>query len=239
MCGRFTQERSDRELAEIFGAEPLADDPGGRFNVAPTDPASVVVQRDDRRAIATYRWGLVPHWSADATGAARHINARAETVATSAAFRDSLARRRCLVPADGFYEWQRIERRRQPYFIHRPDGRPLAFAGLWSGWRDPETNEVRRTFTIVTTRANERVATLHDRMPVILAPGAWSTWLDPRLSDVGELLALLEPAPEGELELFPVVPLVNNVRNQGSALLERIDDSILDTATAREATLGL
>jgi len=240
MCGRFTQERSDRELAQIFEAEQLADDPGGRFNIAPTDPATVVVQREDRRAVVSYRWGLVPHWSTDASGAARLINARAETVATSRTFRDSLLRRRCLVPADGFYEWQRLERRRQPYFIHRPDGGTLMFAGLWSGWRDPATNEVRRTFTIVTTAANDRVATLHDRMPVILPPDAWATWLDPRVGDAGELMALLQPAPDDSLELFPVVPLVNNVRNQGPELITRVDPaSAAEAAAGLEATLGL
>jgi putative SOS response-associated peptidase YedK len=239
MCGRFTQERSDRELAEIFEAEPLTDDPGGRFNIAPTDPATVVVQREERRALTTYRWGLVPHWATDASGAARLINARAETVASSSTFRDSLLRRRCLVPADGFYEWQRLERRRQPYFIHPPDGRAIAFAGLWSGWHDPETNEVRRTFTIITTAANDRIAALHDRMPVILPHDAWASWLDPRPADIGELMALLRPAPDDDLELVPVVPLVNNVRNQGPALIRRLEDQVDEGVGAPEATLGL
>jgi len=239
MCGRFTQERSDRELAEIFEAEQLGDDPGGRFNIAPTDPATVVVQRDDRRALTTYRWGLVPHWSTDGSGAARLINARAETVATSSTFRDSLLRRRCLVPADGFYEWQRLERRRQPYFIHRPGSEPLAFAGLWSGWRDPATNDVRRTFTIVTTAANERLGALHDRMPVILPPDAWTTWLDPTLNDTSELMALLQLAPEDSLELFPVVPLVNSVRNQGPKLIARLESPALGVEGGIEATQGL
>src|SRR6266516_1586710 len=144
MCGRFVQERSHTELAGIFGAEPLTDDPGGRFNVAPTDPASVVVEGDDRRALTTYRWGLVPHWATDASGAARMINARSETLASSSAFRDSLVRKRCLVPAGGFYEWRREERRPQPFYIRRPNSEPLAFAGLWSGWHDPDSGEVRR-----------------------------------------------------------------------------------------------
>jgi putative SOS response-associated peptidase YedK len=237
MCGRFTQERSDTELADIFEAEPLSDDPGGRYNVAPTDPASVVVERDGRRAIRTYRWGLVPHWATNASGAARHINAREETILTSGAFRESFARRRCIVPADGFYEWRKDGGRRQPYLIHRPDGVPLGLAGLWSGWREPESGTVRRTFTIVTTAANAAMAPLHDRMPVVLAPDAWARWLDPNAPDLGELRALLRPAPDEWLEIYPVEPLVNNVRNNGPALVRRLEGGLEPSAPA--GTLGL
>ena len=220
MCGRFTQQRPTSELAEIFGAEDLADDPGKRYNVAPTDPAAVVVQRDDRRAVVAYRWGLVPHWATDAKGASRTINARAETVASMPTFRDAFRRRRCIVPVDGFYEWRRDGTDRQPFLIRRVDRRPLALAGLWAGWREPTSGEVRRSFTIVTTRPNELVAQLHDRMPVVLAPGAWSIWLDPGLRDVAELRGLLGPAPDGELEMFAVSRHVNNVRRNGPELVE-------------------
>jgi putative SOS response-associated peptidase YedK len=219
MCGRFTQQRPTSELAEIFDAENLADDPGGHYNVAPTDEAAVVVQRDDRRAVVSYRWGLVPHWSADASGAAGRINARAETVAVTPAFRDSFLRRRCLVPVDSFYEWRREEGVRQPYRIVRSDGSPLILAGLWSGWRDPADGLVRRTFTIVTTRANEQIAELHDRMPVVLGPDAWQRWLDPRSTDPGELHAMLIPAEDTPLDVYPVVRLVSNVRNDGPELI--------------------
>lgn len=220
MCGRFTQQRPTSELAEIFGAEDLADDPGERYNVAPTDPAAVVVQRDDRRAVVAYRWGLVPHWATDARGAARAINARAETVASVPTFRNAFRRRRCIVPVDGFYEWRREGTVRQPFLIRRVDRRPLALAGLWAGWRDPSSGEVRRSFTIVTTRPNELVSVLHDRMPVVLAPGAWENWLDAELRDVGELRGLLEPAPDGELEMFAVGRHVNDVRRNGPELVE-------------------
>jgi putative SOS response-associated peptidase YedK len=237
MCGRFTQERSDTELAAIFEAEPLANDPGERFNVAPTDPASVVVERHDRRALTTYRWGLIPHWATNPAIGSRQINARAETLATSHAFRDSFARRRCIVPADGFYEWRRGSGRPQPYLIHRADDAPLGLAGLWSGWRDPSTGEVRRTFTIVTTQANDTVAPLHDRMPVVLPRDAWATWLDPDPADLGELQALLRPAPDGWLAVFAVEPLVNNVRNNGPELIRRLEPQ--PDLAAREETLGL
>jgi putative SOS response-associated peptidase YedK len=220
MCGRFTQQRPTSEMAEIFDAENLADDPGGHFNVAPTDEAAVVVQRDDRRAVTRYRWGLIPHWADDPKIAGRTFNARAETIAAMPAFRDAFRRRRCLVPVDSFYEWRRENGVRQPHRILRADGLPLALAGLWAGWRDPETGSVRRTFTIVTTRANDRIAALHDRMPVVLPQRAWGTWLNPRPVDPGELHALLAPSDEVALEIYPVVRLVNNVRNDGPALVE-------------------
>jgi putative SOS response-associated peptidase YedK len=218
VCGRFTQQRPTSELAEIFEAEDLAGDPGDHYNVAPTDEAAVVVQRDDRRAVVRYRWGLIPHW-ADEAMASRTFNARAETVAVAPAFRTALVRRRCLVPVDSFYEWRREGAVRQPYRIVRSDGRPLVLAGLWSGWREPETGDIRRTFTIITTRATERIADLHDRMPVILAPERWSAWLDTVGTDRGELQGLLVAAEDEPLEIYPVPTLVNNVRSNGAALV--------------------
>jgi putative SOS response-associated peptidase YedK len=220
VCGRFTQQRPTSELAEIFGAEDLADDPGGHYNVAPTDAAAIVVERDHRRAITSYRWGLIPHWATDARIAARTFNARAETVGSMPAFRDAFRRRRCLVPVDSFYEWRREGTVRQPYRIVREDGRPLALAGLWAGWRDVATGEVRRTFTIVTTTASSRIAELHDRMPVVVSPEAWSIWLNPEPTDLGELHALLVPAEREPLAIYPVVRLVNNVRMDGPELVE-------------------
>jgi putative SOS response-associated peptidase YedK len=218
VCGRFTQERPTSELAEIFDADNLASDEGGHFNVAPTDEAALVVQRDERRAIVRFRWGLVPHWAAEAKIAGRTFNARAETIAVTPAFRDAFHRRRCLVPVDSFYEWKREGGVRQPYRIAALDGMPLVLAGLWAGWRDPADGAVRRTFTIVTTTANDAIRELHDRMPVILPRAAWTTWLDPRRPDVGELHGLLVPA-RAPLEIYPVVRLVNNVRNDGPELL--------------------
>ena len=222
MCGRFTQQRPASELAEIFGAEPLVDDPGGHFNVAPTDEALVVVQREDRRAVTAYRWGLIPHWAKEAKVGSRMFNARAETIATSPAFRDAFARKRCLVPVDSFYEWKREGTLRQPYRVVRRDDQPLALAGLWAGWRDPATDTVRRTFTIITTTPNEALADLHDRMPVVLEADAWSRWLDPAPSDPGELLGLLVPNETVDLEVYAVDRLVNNVRSDGPALIERL-----------------
>ncbi len=222
MCGRFTQERPASELAEIFAAEPLRDDPGAHFNVAPTDEATVVVQREDRRAVTGYRWGLIPHWATDAKVGSRMFNARAETLTTSPAFRDAFRRKRCLVPVDSFYEWKREGTIRQPYRVVRRDGRPLALAGLWAGWHDPATQTVRRTFTIVTTSPNKALADLHDRMPVIVPQDAWDRWLDPTPPDPAELLGLLLPTDEVELEIYPVERLVNDVRRDGPELIRRL-----------------
>jgi putative SOS response-associated peptidase YedK len=219
MCGRFTQQRPTSEIAAIFDAEDLAGDGGSHFNVAPTDEAAVVVEREDRRAVVRYRWGLVPSWADDPRAGGRAFNARAETLATSPMFRDAFRRRRCLVPVDGFYEWLRTGSMKQPMHVHDPDGEPLALAGLWAGRRNDETGEWLRTFTIVTTRPNGFMASIHDRMPVVVPRDAWATWLDPAPRDPGELRALLEPREDVALAADPVAALVNNVRNDGPELI--------------------
>ena len=173
MCGRFTQQRPTAELAEIFDAEPLVEASEPRFNVAPTDGVVAVVRPpDDRRLLTSLRWGLIPAWAADARAGSRMINARAETIFASPAYRASVRKRRCLIPADGFYEWRRGSdgsgTTKQPYLIHRLDGAPLALAGIWSPWRQPESGEWLRSCAIVTTTPNPLMARLHDRMPVIL-----------------------------------------------------------------------
>ena len=219
MCGRFTQERPASELAEIFGAEPLVDDSGGHYNVAPTDEALVVVQREERRAVTAYRWGLIPHWATEAKVGSRMFNARAETLTVSPAFSRAFQRRRCLVPVDSFYEWKREGAVRQPYRVSRADGQPLVLAGLWAGWHDPVTDAVRRTFTIITTTPNTSLSDLHDRMPVIVPDDAWALWLNLSDADRGELRALLEPDDSVPLEIYPVRRLVNDVRQDGPELI--------------------
>lgn len=223
MCGRFVQERSIAELAELFEAEPIADLPPARYNLAPSQPAAVVVERPDgRRGVTAFEWEFIPAWSAGAGETRRPINARAEGLASSRLFREAFRRRRCLVPADAFFEWAHAPGRR-PHAIRRRDRRPLAFAGLWESWRDPGTGIVRRTFAIVTTAANELVEPLHDRMPVALPPEAWSDWLDPDAAHPGLLGLLVRVQPADQLEAFPVRRLVNDVRNDGPGLLEPDD----------------
>ena len=227
MCGRMTQQRPTSELAEIFDAEDRIDAPGGRYNLAPTDEAAVVVQRDESRAIVAYRWGLIPHWSQSANTGNRMFNARAETLDRNSAFRYAFAKRRCLVPADAYYEWKRVGKVRQPYAIARPDGRPIALAGLWAGWKDEDTGEVIRSFTIITTSANDMMSPIHDRLPVMLPDAAWHRWLDPGRVEgeaLAELKGLLVPSQEDWLELYPVSRRVNDVRNNGPDLVERIPE---------------
>ena len=224
MCGRMTQRTDPAEIGRIFDAEvderQLQAEPGPRYNVAPTQPVRVVVQSDETRFVELHRWGLVPAYARRIADGARLINARAETVATSPAFRSSFARRRCLVPVEGFYEWHRDGRRRQPFLIYPPDERPLALAGVWNPWRDPRDGEWLLSCAVVTTRANGLVAALHDRMPVILDEPSARLWLDPSVGDPGLLTELLQPAAEDLLLMRPVSPLVNNPNNEGPALLE-------------------
>ena len=223
MCGRMTMRTGPSELATIFDAEVRDSDAweelGPRYNVAPTQPITVVVQRDDGRAIEEHRWGLVPSWAKSPAAGSRMINARAETVATSSAFRASFLRRRCIIPADGFYEWRRDGRAKQPFLIHTPNDEPLAFAGLWAPWRDPSTGEWLISAAVVTTAANEKVGQLHNRMPAILGNEEWRLWIDPELRDEALLRDLLQPAADDLLELRAVSTLVNNANNEGAALL--------------------
>jgi putative SOS response-associated peptidase YedK len=245
MCGRFTQERATSELAEIFGAEDRVELPGGRFNVAPTDPAAVVVQREDHRAISAYRWGLIPHWSETAKTGNRMFNARAESIDRNPAFRYAFGKRRCLVPVDAFYEWRRDGDARLPYAVVREDRKPMALAGLWAGWKDPDTEEIIRSFTIVTTGPNDLMRPIHNRMPVVVPESAWDQWLDPTLTkpaDLAELHGLLVPAEDDTLDAYRVSPRVNSVRNDGPELVEPVDDKGRhdpEIGPPAEPTLGL
>jgi putative SOS response-associated peptidase YedK len=219
----MTMRADPSDVAQIFDAEerdPIAlRELGPRYNVAPTQPIEVVVQRDDGRFLELHRWGLVPAWAKSLAVGSRMINARAETLATSSAFRASFLKRRCVIPADGFYEWRRVGGKKQPFLIHAPDDRPLAFAGLWAPWKDPASGDWVLSAAVVTTKANETVAQLHDRMPVILAPDAWRLWADPEIRDEDLLADLFRPAADDLLELVPVSPLVNNANNEGPELL--------------------
>jgi putative SOS response-associated peptidase YedK len=270
VCGRFVSSSPPDELARYFGAAPPGDPPlSPNYNVAPTVDVYAVMETAPRvepggeapppdrgpeageatssgggavRRVEAFHWGLVPGWAKDLSVGNRMINARSETIATKNAFRRPFARRRCIIPADGFYEWTKVpgHRKKQPYFIHRTDDEPLAFAGLWEVWRGPKDNgaggdgaggaddgegEERpfiRSCTIITTSANETMAAIHDRMPVILPPSAWDAWLDPANDDVESLGRLLVPAPPELITMHPVSIEVSNVRNKGPHLTEPV-----------------
>lgn len=226
MCGRFAQPRSSEELARIFHARPAADLAGNQFNVAPTDEVAAVVEHHGERVVDAFRWGLVPFYATTSKGAARLINARAETAETTPAFRTAFERHRCIVPADAFYEWRRHRDpatgrvvRSEPFAIRREDGDLLALAGLWSSWRDPASAARLYTCTILTTDPNELVARLHSRMPVVLDPNDWDAWLG-ESTPRAEIRVMLRPAPLDGLAAYAVSPAVNNVRSEGPELLD-------------------
>ena len=228
MCGRFVQASSPELLVARFGVdEPAAARHEPSYNVAPRATVYAVRDRagDDggcRRYLSDLRWGLIPSWAKDPKVGDRMINARAESLADKPAYERAFRRHRCLVPAEGFYEWQRRGSRKQPMFIHRRDGEPMAFAGLWAAWRDAN-GEWLRSCAIVTTNANNTVAPLHDRMPVVLEERDWDCWLDPGSGDVDALRHLLQPASDDLLVAYPVGSAVNSADNDGPELVERVE----------------
>jgi putative SOS response-associated peptidase YedK len=209
MCGRYMLTSPVEALRQLFMFEQRPN-LMARYNIAPTQEVPIVRLTRDRaaRELIMVRWGLVPFWADDLAIGNRLINARCETVHTARAFREAYGRRRCLVPADGFFEWQKQGKLRQPFLIERKDRAPFAFAGLWERWRGAD-DAVVRSCTIITCPANELVAPLHDRMPVILAPEAHAQWLDPNTDARG----LLTPCPSAWLESYPVNPRVNSPKN--------------------------
>lgn len=232
MCGRMLLTTPVSEIQKIFGV-PEAPNLAPRWNIAPTqDIAAVRVGSEDGgrggRHLVLLRWGLVPHWAEDPCIGNRMINARAESVADKPAFRTAFRQRRCLIPIDGFYEWQALEggKRKQPYAIRRRDRAPMALAGLWERWPGPKGQSLPpqplQTATIVTTTANAVLKPLHDRMPVVLAPSDWDLWLDER-APLPMVQDLLRPAPDDALEAYPVSTRVNNVRNDDESCIVPID----------------
>jgi putative SOS response-associated peptidase YedK len=221
MCGRYASFLPAEATARLFRVAGPLPNVAASWNVAPTQDAMAVRRHPDsgERRLDLLRWGLVPHFTKDLKAARRPINARAETVATSGMFRAALAARRCLVPADAFYEWRVLGADKQPYAIARRDGQPMAFAGLWEGWRSPE-GEVLRSFTIVTTTANATLRPLHERMPVVLEAADWPAWLGETAADP---LALLRPATDDALHAWPVSRRVGNVRNNDAELLAPVE----------------
>jgi putative SOS response-associated peptidase YedK len=225
MCGRFTLSAQPALIAEAFGLSevpPLAP----RYNIAPTQRAAVIRQPSGGGAprLEELRWGLVPAWADDPSIGNRLINARSETVAEKPSFRSAFRHRRCLVPADGFYEWAKTSGGRQPWHFHRPDHGPFGLAGLWERWQAPGS-EPLETFTILTTAANPVVARVHERMPVILPPEAYEEWLDPELDQPAHLARWLAPAPEELLVATAVSQRVNSSSVDDPDCLAPVGDS--------------
>ncbi|HEX6148271.1 SOS response-associated peptidase [Nocardioides sp.] len=244
MCGRYASSRKPEDLIEEFEVvdprleKPLAPD----YNVAPTKEVYAVMERPPskdseepaQRQLRTLRWGLIPSWAKDPSIGNRMINARMETVAEKPSFRRAFASRRCLLPADGYFEWYPTSQKtkagkpaKQPFFIRPKDGGILAMAGLYEIWRDPTRDDddperFRWTCTVLTTQAEDAVGHIHDRMPLMVESDRWAAWLDPAASSKDDLLGLLVPAAPGQLEAFPVATLVSNVRNNGPELVEPI-----------------
>ena len=220
MCGRYSLIADIGELAGRFEFDGDWDKFESRYNVAPTQEVLTVVGGETRRG-GFMRWGLIPHWAKDPKIGARMINARAETVSEKPAFRDALRRRRCLVPADGFYEWQRVGASKKPMRIVMRSGEPFAFAGLWSVWRDPDGNRIP-SCTIITTAANDLLRPIHDRMPVILPKQVEKFWLDGSVEDSNALASILTPHPSDAMDAYEVSPLVNSAANDGPEVVARI-----------------
>ena len=227
MCGRIVSATPVSVLAEQFlVADVRAAELQARYNVAPTDDVVAVAATAAGRRLGTLSWGLVPNWAEAPQAGRRLINLRSERLADRPGFRRTLRSRRCIVPADGFYEWRAAsgDRPKQPFLIRARDGRALALAGLWDVWRDPAQPDADplRTCTVLTTDPNEVMRALHDRMPVILPPAACDVWLDPSVTDVDRLVALCRPCPPELLEAWPVSTAVNSVRNDGPHLVEPV-----------------
>ena len=226
MCGRITLSYKEaQELAQDMGVnvDQLPPEYAPSWNIAPTQDHLIVTYDREEREVKVARWGLINHWAKDAKTGYKQINARAETIDRSPAYRGALKKHRCLVPVDGFYEWQGPKGNRQPYWFHRPDGKVFFFAGLFESWQPEGEPERQLTFTIVTTEANEYMGRIHNRMPVILASEEeQDTWLYPGESDVQKLKGLLRPAAEDEVVAWPVSQKANNAKNNEPWLLDEV-----------------
>lgn len=222
MCGRYAFFSPGEAVTRLFGLlGPIAIEP--RYNIAPMQRvAAVRMAAGGERSLVLLRWGLLPHWARDVRMAARTFNARAETVATKPAFRDAFRRRRCLVLADGWYEWQVVAGGKQPWFVHRRDGAPFGMAGLWASWQSPEGGEAVESCTIVTAQAAPSIRGIHDRMPAVIAASGYERWLDPAVQPVASLEALLRPDEDAGWMARRVGPRVNSPRNEGPELIDPV-----------------
>jgi putative SOS response-associated peptidase YedK len=221
MCGRYTLTSAPEALRALFRYREQPNFPP-RYNIAPTQPIAIVRLNEGKRQFALVRWGLLPSWVKDPKSFTLLINARGESVIDKPAFRAAMKRRRCLIPADGFYEWQAAGERKRPFYVHAKSGAPLAFAGLWETWTGPNGEEME-TAAIVTTRANRTLAAIHERMPVVLAPDAFDLWLNYADVDAKTAAALIAPAPDNLLEAYEISTAVNRTANDAAKLIEPVE----------------
>ena len=226
MCGRFTLSKDRDALEERFDIEQLGDIWVPRYNIAPTDPVLTVTNDSEENQAQLMRWGLIPFWAKDAKIGSRMINARAETAVEKPVFKESFVRRRCLVVADGFYEWLKAGKDRLPYYFTLKSKEPFGFAGLWAKWKSPQ-GEVIKSCTIIVTAPNGLVESIHDRMPVILTREAEAFWLEPQNTDTAQLRELLLPYSASEMRAFQVSPIVNSVQNDVPECIAPVDDARL------------
>jgi putative SOS response-associated peptidase YedK len=231
MCGRYAITSAPEAIRALFNYDEQPNFPP-RYNVAPTQPIPIVRVVDGKRHFALVRWGLIPPWVKDPKTFSLLINARGESVVDKPAFRAAMRRRRCLVPADGFYEWKKVGEGKRPYFVRLKSGQPMAFAGLWETWTGPNGEEME-TAAIVTTQANRTLAAIHDRMPVILLPEAFELWLDTANVDAKTAAAMLMPAPDALIEAYEVSTAVNRTANDNAALTAPVASTASETETER------
>lgn len=224
MCGRYRLSRRKQIIEEYFDSAPWEEDWNPRYNIAPTQSIPIVRQnqREPIRDFSLVHWGLIPSWAKDLSGAASMINARSETAATKPAFREAMKLRRCLVPADGFYEWQRRGSAKQPFCFEVGDGGLFAFAGLWERWRDPSGQSVK-TCSILTTAPNAVTSAIHDRMPIILDRDSYDLWLDPGMQNVAAISELLKPYDARLMRCYPVSTRINHVANDDEECLRPVE----------------
>ena len=220
MCGRYTLKTPASVLTELFGIEEAPSSVTPSYNIAPTQRVATVLSENGKRKLEMLRWGLIPSWADDPAIGNRMINARSETAAQKPSFRSAFRKRRCLVLADGFYEWQKTASGKQPYYIRMGDGSPFAFAGLWESWG--KYGEEVRSCTILTTEANGLVGEIHHRMPVILPAEEYDLWLDPDMGEAEPLLDLLRPYPDDLMEAYPVSRFVNSPSNDSEQCVESL-----------------
>ncbi len=257
MCGRFVSTSPPDQVAAFFGADVGVETLGENYNVAPTqDVYAVVASKDEPESaprLEAFHWGLIPSWAKDRKIAPRMINARSETLAEKPAFKGLFAKKRLLIPMDGFYEWKagvaggplttKGKPLKQPMFIHRADAEPLAVAGLWAAWKDPAASEAAgaamwlRSATVVTTAANETMSSVHDRMPVMVPRSRWAEWLDPTNDDIGSLSTLFDMSADTSLVMHPVSTEVNSVRNNRPDLVDPIPTHDVEPVSPEGATL--